>query len=324
VQRGVTGAAHCILSKGDSQRRNFWLVIDAQNRIDFRWETSGGGNHGTTSSTAITDAAWHHVACVYDQAAGQNRIYRDGVLLKSSTDSGTPTTSTDPVHIGARLSSGSLTNYFRGAIDLVRVSAGALYTSNFTPPTAFGSGPPQTQVQLAWQPPASGPPAGYNVYRQVNGGGFTQLNAGLVTSLAFNDTAPVAGSLCYQVTAVDAVPQEGPASAPACVTVVVAKVQAPTTSEAVLSPRMAASPNPFNPATSIAYRLPTAGYVNLAIYDVTGRRVATLVAENRAAGEHTARWSGHDDSGRTVASGAYFAVLDAGSVHLRKKLLLVK
>lgn len=320
VKRDVTGSAHCIVSKGDSQRRNFWVVIDSSNRIDFRWETSGGGNHGTTSAAAITDLNWHHVACVYDAVARQNRIYRDGVLLKSSTDSGTPMTSTEPVYVGARLSSGKLTNYCRGSIDQLRIAPGVLYAGNFVPATAFGGGLPVSTVQLAWEAPLSGAVVGYNVYRQIDGGAFTKLNGALVAALSYADANPPAGSLCYQVTAVDAVPQEGPASNLACVPAVVAKVKTVARTEA----RLSAGPNPFNPTTTVAFTVPKTGPVRLAVYDVHGSRVAVLVDGVQSAGSHTAIWNGRNTAGRTVASGAYFLRLDTEDGSLRQRIVLLK
>jgi hypothetical protein len=59
-------------------------------------------------------------------------------------------------------------------------------------------------------------------------------------------------------------------------------------------------PNPFNPVTTIAYQIPEAGRVNLKIYDILGREVATLVDETREAGYFEIDW----DGGR-IASGVY-------------------
>lgn len=325
VQRGASGNPDCILSKGDSQQRNFWMLLTSSGYVDFRWETSSGSNHGTQTSQTITDSAWHHIACVYDMEAGEDRIYIDGTLAKSSSDSGTPTTSTDPMYVGARLSSGRLKDWFQGSIDLVRVCQGAVYTADFTPATSFAGGPPHTEAQLAWQEPSTGTPAGYNVYRQVDGGPFSKINSDLITETTFADNSPPSGSLCYQVTAVDAVAQEGPPSDPACIGPPVAKSR-PTEelNVAVLTPRLLATPNPFNPSTTIAYRLPTAGHVVLAIYDVRGTRVTTLVAGERPVGEHLVRWNGRNDAGVHVASGVYFAHLRSGTVQLKQKLILLK
>jgi hypothetical protein len=68
-------------------------------------------------------------------------------------------------------------------------------------------------------------------------------------------------------------------------------------------------PNPFNPATTINYSVPSrwaGAEINLAVFDVTGRRAAVLVQENRPAGEHSVVW---DASGQ--ASGVYFCRLEA-------------
>ena len=77
--------------------------------------------------------------------------------------------------------------------------------------------------------------------------------------------------------------------------------------------RVVISPNPFRAATSIRFSMPEAGPAALAIYDVTGRRIRTLLHGDLAAGEQRLRWDGHDDSGRGVASGVYFYRLGTGT-----------
>lgn len=74
--------------------------------------------------------------------------------------------------------------------------------------------------------------------------------------------------------------------------------------------RVSAAPNPFNPATVITCRLPAQEMVNLAVHDLAGRRVRTLL-DNQvlAAGETTVAWDGRDDGGRVLASGAYVITL---------------
>jgi hypothetical protein len=84
------------------------------------------------------------------------------------------------------------------------------------------------------------------------------------------------------------------------------------------------SPNPFNPVTLIQYELPTAGRVDLAVYDLSGRLVRTLVAaELLDAGRQTAPWNGRDDDDRTVASGVYFYRLEVGGEVLTKRMVLL-
>jgi hypothetical protein len=86
----------------------------------------------------------------------------------------------------------------------------------------------------------------------------------------------------------------------------------------------AASPNPFNPSTTIRFSIPAELPVRLEIHGVDGRRIAVLVDENLPLGAHDAVWFGRDDSGRQVASGVYFARLQAGPYSRVMKLTLMK
>ena len=83
-------------------------------------------------------------------------------------------------------------------------------------------------------------------------------------------------------------------------------------------------PNPFNPSTTITFALPEAGEVVLAIYNLRGQLVRTLVFGQLAAGNHSVTWNATDDKGIRVSSGVYLYVLKAGSVTIQKKLLLMK
>jgi hypothetical protein len=78
-------------------------------------------------------------------------------------------------------------------------------------------------------------------------------------------------------------------------------------------------PNPFNPSTQIAFDLPENSRVSLKIYDVLGRKVATLLDEQREAGRHTVSWNAEG-----MPSGVYFTRLDAGRFSGTMKLLLMK
>ncbi|MGD0591620.1 MAG: phospholipase D-like domain-containing protein [Bacteroidota bacterium] len=78
-------------------------------------------------------------------------------------------------------------------------------------------------------------------------------------------------------------------------------------------------PNPFNPVTSISYQLPSAGHINLKVYDILGREVAILVDEIKPAGTYSVRWEAS-----RFSSGAYFYRLQAGHFVDTKKLVLIK
>jgi hypothetical protein len=83
-------------------------------------------------------------------------------------------------------------------------------------------------------------------------------------------------------------------------------------------------PNPFNPATRIAFGLVAPGHVSLRIYDASGRLVRALVNEERQAGRFEATWDGRDSNGRMVASGIYFYRLNAGNFEKTRKMILLK
>ncbi len=78
-------------------------------------------------------------------------------------------------------------------------------------------------------------------------------------------------------------------------------------------------PNPFNPTTQIKYSVPRNGFVTLKVYNILGQEVATLFSGVQRAGNYTATFDG---SG--FASGVYFYRLQAGSVSITKKLMLIK
>lgn len=82
-------------------------------------------------------------------------------------------------------------------------------------------------------------------------------------------------------------------------------------------------PNPFNPTTTIRFTLPARARVNLAVFDVSGRRITTLVDREMPAGLSTVEWDGRDSHGRQVSSGVYFyRIMEGSNVETRKMLLL--
>lgn len=84
------------------------------------------------------------------------------------------------------------------------------------------------------------------------------------------------------------------------------------------------SPNPFNPSTRIQFTLPVAGEATLAVYDLGGRLVRTLLDGRQDAGEHAVRWDGRNDDGGQAASGMYLYRLTTADGTLARKMLLVK
>jgi hypothetical protein len=98
--------------------------------------------------------------------------------------------------------------------------------------------------------------------------------------------------------------------------------------EPVLPTRLALrqnTPNPFNAGTAIAYDIPTDGVVaRIEIFDVSGRRVRTLVDGPQDAGHLYAVWDGRDQHGNAVASGTYYCRMAAEDFEESVKLLLLR
>jgi hypothetical protein len=80
-----------------------------------------------------------------------------------------------------------------------------------------------------------------------------------------------------------------------------------------------AYPNPFNPKTRLRFSLPEAGRVSLRIYDVSGREVARLLDEPRAAGEQSVSWNAE-----AQPSGVYLALLETAAGRVTQRLVLLK
>jgi hypothetical protein len=84
-------------------------------------------------------------------------------------------------------------------------------------------------------------------------------------------------------------------------------------------------PNPFRTVTAIRYDLPEPALVRLAVYDVSGRLVCTLLDQDlKMPGRHTVYWDGRNEKGRSVSPGIYFCELSAGSYTEIGCMLLVR
>jgi len=83
-------------------------------------------------------------------------------------------------------------------------------------------------------------------------------------------------------------------------------------------------PNPFASSTEIEFVLERPGLANVSVYDVGGRRVATLVNESYPAGAHGVSWAGRDNDGGSLPSGMYFVRLQVGDHTSVRKILLAK
>jgi hypothetical protein len=78
-------------------------------------------------------------------------------------------------------------------------------------------------------------------------------------------------------------------------------------------------PNPFNPTTSLQYTIGSRQFVTLKVYDLLGREIATLVNEEKPAGEYEVEFDGS-----ALTSGIYFYQLKAGEFTETRKMILLK
>ena len=84
-----------------------------------------------------------------------------------------------------------------------------------------------------------------------------------------------------------------------------------------------ASPNPFRLSTRVAFSLDTSQHVRLTVFDISGRKVRTLVDGMTAPGEHDAAWDGANDHGVPVETGVYFFRLESQAAVSARKVILV-
>jgi hypothetical protein len=78
-------------------------------------------------------------------------------------------------------------------------------------------------------------------------------------------------------------------------------------------------PNPFNPTTNISFSIPKSEFVNVSVYDITGKLVQELVNSNQPAGKFNVTWDANN-----FASGVYFYKIKAGDFVEMKKMSLIK
>ena len=83
-------------------------------------------------------------------------------------------------------------------------------------------------------------------------------------------------------------------------------------------------PNPFNPKTTFSFELLYAEHVELAVYDMQGKRVRTLIDAVVPGGETRVEWDGRDDSGDALPSGVYLYNLRAAGLQYSKPATLLK
>jgi len=83
-------------------------------------------------------------------------------------------------------------------------------------------------------------------------------------------------------------------------------------------------PNPFNPTTTIRYAIPKPAQVSIAVYNILGKRIATLLNKHQSAGRYSVVWNGRNEQGRKVSTGIYFYRIEANNYSAMKKMVIAK
>jgi flagellar hook assembly protein FlgD len=83
-------------------------------------------------------------------------------------------------------------------------------------------------------------------------------------------------------------------------------------------------PNPFNPTTTIDYAIFRAGEYELAVYNLLGQKIRTLLSSQLTAGDYRAQWDGRNETGQKVGSGIYFYRLSGQNLTLTRKMVLMR
>jgi hypothetical protein len=195
------------------------------------------------------------------------------------------------------------------SVDNLAPSAPSPFTGSYSAGTAT----------LSWGASGAADFALFRLYRGKNTT-FATGPGNLVRTQAGTGYVDVAGEPCiYKLTAVDIHGNESVAATlqPSGT----ADVAAATPRELALS---APAPNPLHGSCTMRLSLPREAAVTLAVFDQQGRRVHTLLAGALPAGEHPVVWGGCDDSGRSVASGIYFARLECEGRTLTRRIAVVR
>jgi hypothetical protein len=186
------------------------FYIDTNNRLNHGSSGNGDNGNNPTSDNVISLNTWHHVAlCREGTGTNQTRIFVDGTVVLSHTDTSNYQTYTYGPYLGAFDEGGTDPYYYTGYIDDVRISNVARYTSNFTAPTAafLDAGPtldlstgsvfthtPSANVAYAFtNPPASGTSSSFTLKVTPSATITVTWPSSVVWSGGITPTAPANG-----------------------------------------------------------------------------------------------------------------------------------
>ena len=172
-------------------------------------------------------------------------------------------------------------------------------------------------VAVSWRARGVGADQAFKIWRSEIGSDrhvcVAELSGGLHEYI-WHDRSPPSAAAAYRLQLVD---PNGEASW-------LGEVQVSAAATPRLPIELTCHPNPFNPDTTIRYRLSEPTSVDLAVFDLLGKRVRTLVSGLTPAGAHRSIWDGTDASGLNMSSGIYLVRLRVGNQVVNQKVSLVK
>lgn len=95
-------------------------------------------------------------------------------------------------------------------------------------------------------------------------------------------------------------------------------------SEDAMSNRLSAVPNPFNPSTTVKYRLAQDGRVQIRVYSIDGRLVGKLVDATCRPGRYQVTWNGRNQNNQALSSGLYILRLESADVKMEESVILLR
>ena len=254
-------------------------------------------------STTGPDGPWMEIAM--DLPPGSNAV--ESVHTYDWT---IPNTLSSEVRVRVRMDNSGADYEDVSDANLTISSTTAVYLSYFTASRSSVS------ATLRWETLDATDHLGFHVYRQQAGTERERLTDQLLkgqSKYEFIDPTPPREGAEYWLAEISRTGEStwhGPAILP----------PASLPARLTLGPGV---PNPFGSQTQITYSIPGSQHVELVLYDLQGRRIATLVDEDQGPGEYTVSWDGRVDTGM-APSGLYFLRLRAGKSTKTQKLMFVR
>ncbi|MDP4115010.1 MAG: T9SS type A sorting domain-containing protein [Bacteroidota bacterium] len=272
--------------------------------------TDGGTTWNTVTLQGSTGTPYAAIG------AGNTWMYERGLAIYSSTDNGANWTTGFTFATGTQIL--DLKSSRTGTTAWAVGDGGVAKGTNIGLPvelTAFTAASNKDNVVLNWNTKTEVNNRGFEVERKSVDGHFTTI--GFVTgngtsteqhNYSFTDSKLAQGKYSYRLKQLDFNGNYEYSSA------VETEVSTPMNFSLLQN-----YPNPFNPSTVISFNLPNSGNVKLAVYNLLGQEVATLVNGYKDAGTYNVNFNA-----KNLNSGVYFYKLEAGSFNQTMKMMLTK